>query len=153
MNPTQESDFTETIKDEALRAGLLLCAFVGFFFWFWGSYSLFLRPIHTKAKIIAVGEQSFDYEFYVPSADQTVSYRREVTIDQAQQLKEKNEIEVVYAANNPDYLAIPSIQRPLPVWAFFGVHLLTLWALVRSIRDLAGIAKQRHQAGRHGTLD
>jgi hypothetical protein len=129
-------------REELLRACVLLLAFIGLFFWFWGNYSLALYPVRTKAQVVAVAGQSFEYKYCVPAAGQMFYNRREVTLQQAQQLRTTPEIEVVYAANSPAYTSLPSIQRPLPAWLFAGLHLLTLWALGLSLRDLARMAKQ-----------
>lgn len=125
-----------TLAEALLRTGLLLVVSIGFFFWFWPQYALYWHPVHTQATVLTLSPRSIAYKFYVPTRDKTLFFRREIQLHESQRLQGQTQIEVVYPASNPDIVFIPSLQRPLPVWLYAGVHALCLWAFVQSLTVL-----------------
>ncbi|TGE20985.1 hypothetical protein [Hymenobacter metallicola] len=106
-----------------------------FAFWFKGEYLLFAQPVHAPARILKVSEYAVDYAFYDALADQTLTFRHELSPEQARRLRAHPALDVVYAASDSDIVAVPSLKRPLPVWVFASIHLACIAALLLSIRD------------------
>ncbi|TGE24734.1 hypothetical protein E5K00_05860 [Hymenobacter aquaticus] len=122
-------------RDELLKILVLLLGTLFFAVWFKPEYLLFAEPVHTPARILKVTDFSVDYEFYDSLADQTLTFRHDLSPQQAEHLRTYPRLEVVYAASNSDILVVPSLKRPLPVWLFASVHLACVIALSLSIRD------------------
>ncbi|SHI84186.1 hypothetical protein SAMN02745146_1674 [Hymenobacter daecheongensis DSM 21074] len=120
----------ELQKIMVLLLGTLLLAW-----WFQNDYRLFIEPVHTPARILKVTDWAIDYEFYDSLADQTLTFRHELSPEQARRLRTHTALDVVYAASNSDVVVVPSLKRQLPVWVFAALHLLCFVALLRSIRD------------------
>ncbi|HEX8349171.1 MAG TPA: hypothetical protein VF598_04355 [Hymenobacter sp.] len=133
------------LAEALLRTGLLLLFSIGFLFWFWPQYALYWHPVHTQATILALSPRSVDYKFYVPSHDKTLFFRREIQLHESQKLQGHTQLEVVYPASNPDVVAIPSLQWPLPVWFYIGVHALCLGAFIQSLTVLYRLANKKQK--------
>jgi hypothetical protein len=146
METTQQAIRTPTFAEALLRTGLLLVFSIGFFFWFWPQYALYWHPVHTQATVLSLSPRSIEYKFYVPARDKTLFFRREIQLHESQKLQGQTQVEVVYPASNPDIVFIPSLQRPLPVWLYAGVHALCLWAFVQSLTILYKLSNKAKSA-------
>ncbi|QIL78432.1 hypothetical protein [Hymenobacter sp. HDW8] len=120
----------ELFKIAVLFLGSLLLAV-----WFKADYLLFAQPVYTPARILKITDYAVDYKFYDSLADKTLTFRHELFPEQAQRLRARPTLEVVYAASNSDIVVVPSLKRPLPVWVFASIHLACVAALFLSIRD------------------
>ena len=121
--------------EESQKIVLLLLGTLLLAWWFQNDYRLFVEPVHTSARVLNVTDWAVDYEFYDSLADKTLTFRHELSPEQARRLRTRPALEVVYAASNSDMVVVPSLKRPLPVWVFAALHLLCFVALLRSLRD------------------
>ena len=139
MNPPEVK--MPTPGEALLRTGLLLLFSIGFLFLFWSQYVLYWHPVNTRATIVALSSKSVEYKFYVPSRDKTLFFMREIQLHESQRLQGHTQLEVVYPASNPDAVYVLSLQRPLPVWFYLGLHALCVVAFLRSLTILHGSMK------------
>jgi hypothetical protein len=142
MAITQQAVKAPTVAEALLRTSLLLVFSIGFFFWFWPHYALYWQLVHTQATIVTLSPRSVAYKVYVPARDQTLFFEREIQLHESQRLQGQTQLAVVYPASNPEIVYILSLQRPLPVWLYVGVHALCLWAFGQSLTVLYRLASK-----------
>ena len=140
MAITQQAVKAPTLAEALLRTSLLFVFSIGFFFWFWPQYVLYWHPVHAQATIITLSPHSVAHELYVPARDKTQFFEREIQLHESEKLQGQTQLAVVYPASNPDIVFIPSLQRPLPVGLYVGVHALCLWAFSQSLAVLYRLA-------------
>ena len=132
--------FDESVRrrlrwEELQKIVVLLLGTLLLTWWFQNDYRLAVEPVHTSARVVKVTDWAVDYEFYDSLADKTLTFRHELSPEQARRLRTQPALEVVYAASNSAVLVVPSLKRPLSVWLFACIHLACVTALSLSIRD------------------
>lgn len=79
------------------------------------NYRLFAELVHTHARVLKVTDYALNYEFYDSLTDKTLTFRHELSPEQARRLRIRSALEMVCAASNPDVMVVPSLKQPLPV--------------------------------------